>query len=244
MLSPSVQERLDTARVLQLQYRPNAAITSELRTKMLAMLVGPTATGKSYLIHQVAERDPECARVKVFTTRPPRKDDQPDAFVYYAYDDNTVTAFLDRIHCQEVVQYMVHPTTDMLYGSELDGYPGRYNFLETISNVVTVLRFLPFARTIVIGVVVELEQWKQWFMARYPETTPDRTKRLQEAITSLEWLTDPTHAGLIRWVINTPHGDPTGTIIDIVKHNGRGDDGQQMALDMLAWARNELSTAL
>jgi guanylate kinase len=244
MLSPSVQERLDTARVLQLQYRPNPEITAQLRTKTLAMVVAPTATGKSYLMHQVASRDADSGRVKDFTTRAPREDDQPGAFDYQPHDDEHVSQFLDKIHRQEVVQYMVHPTTGMLYGSEISGYPAKYNFLETISNVVTVLRLLPFEHTVVIGVVVELEQWKQWFMKRYPEQTTDRTKRLQEAITSLEWLTDVTHADLIHWVINGTDRDAPATMLDIVKMGNRGDDGRDMALDMLQWARNELATTL
>lgn len=244
MISQSVQERLDTARVLQLQYRPNAEVSTALRNKTLVMVVAPTACGKSYIMRQVAERDPACGRVKDFTTRPPRDDDQPDAFDYYPHDDASVSMWLDKIHRQELVQYMVHPTTGALYGSELHGYPANYNFLETISSVVSVLRLLPFSHTIVIGVVAELEQWKQWLNARYPEPSSDRTKRLQEAITSLEWLTDSTHAGLIHWVINDPRNDSAGTIIDIVKNNALGDDGQALALEMLGWARNELSTVL
>ncbi len=244
MLSSSVQERLDTARVLQLQYRPNAEIARELRTKTLAMVVAPTATGKSFLMRQAAERDHEIGRVKDFTTRPPRQDDQPGAFEYHPHDDGYISAYLDKIHRQEVVQYMIHPTTGMLYGSELTGYPARYNFLETISNVVTVLRLLPFEKTVVIGVVVELEQWKAWFRNRYPEQTTDRTKRLQEAVTSLEWLTDITHADLIHWVINSLDRDGAAVMIDIVKNDARGDDGREIALDMLQWARNELSTTL
>jgi hypothetical protein len=244
MLSPSVQERLDTARVLQLQYRPNSEIAAQLHTKTLAMVVGPTATGKSYLMRQVAERDPECGRVKDFTTRPPRSDDQPGAFDYRTHDDRQVTIYLDKIHRQDVVQYMVHPTTGMLYGSEITGYPATFNFLETISNVVTVLRLLPFQRTVVVGVVVELEQWKEWFINRYREQSTDRTKRLQEAVTSLEWLTDATHADLIHWVINGADRDGAATMIDVVKNGSRGDDGRDIALDMLSWARNELSTTL
>lgn len=244
MLSQSVQERLDTARVLQLQYRPNAEVAAQLRSKTLVMVVAPTTCGKSYLMRQVAERDPECARVKDFTTRPPRDDDQPDAFEYFPHDDEHVSKLLDRIHRQEVVQYIVHPTTGMLYGTDLSGYPGTYNFLETISSVVTVLRLLPFAHTIVIGIVADLEQWKQWFLKRYPEPSADRTKRLQEAVTSLEWLTDTTHADLIHWVVNSPSDDPAGTIINIVKNNARGDDGYTLAMDMLGWARNELLVTL
>ena len=85
---------------------------------------------------------------------------------------------------------------------------------------------------------------KQWFLKRYPEQTTDRTKRLQEAITSLEWLTDVTHANLIHWVINGTDRDAPATMLDIVKMGNRGDDGRDLALDMLQWARNELATTL
>ncbi len=244
MLSQSIQDRLDSARALQLQYRPNEAVAQELRTKELIMIVSPTATGKSYLMHQVANQDAECERVRVFTTRPPRSDDQPGAFDYVPHDDAHVSQILEQIRRRELVQYMVHPTTDMVYGSELSGYPGSYNFLETISNVVTVLRLLPFASTTVIGVVVPVEQWQQWFFARYPEQSPDRTKRLQEAVTSLEWLTDSTHEDLIHWVINSAQHHAAETMIDIAKDNIRGDYGRDIALQMLEWARNELGATL
>lgn len=244
MLSQSVQERLDTARALQLQYRPNADITAQLRTKTVAMIVAPTACGKSYLMHQVSARDAECTHVKDFTTRPPRDDDQPGAFDYRPHDDHHVSELLDSIHRQEVVQYMVHPTTGMLYGTELASYPARYNFLETISSVVTVLRMLPFQRTVVIGIVAELAQWQQWFNARYTQDDAERSKRLQEAVSSLEWLTDVTHADLIHWVINDPGRDAPAVMIDIVKNNARGDEGRDIALAMLDWARQELSQHL
>lgn len=244
MLSQNTQDRLDNARIVQLQYRPNEEISASLSTKTLVMVVGPTATGKSYLMHQVSGRDVEFSRVKVFTTRPPRNDDQPDAFDYVPHDDHHINEILDRVHRREVVQYMVHPTTGMVYGSLLSGYPGTYNFLETISNVVMVLRLLPFANTSVLGVVVPLEQWQTWFNARYPEPSTDRTKRLQEAVTSLEWLTDTTHESIIRWVINDTTRDAAGTMIDIVKHQSHGDDGRETALAMLQWARDELSAII
>lgn len=244
MLSQQIQERLDTARALQLQYRPNEIITEQLRTKELIMVVGPSATGKSYLMQKVAERDPECDRVRVFTTRLPRSNDHPGAFDYIPHDDEHVSGILDKIHRNEVVQYMVHPTTDMVYGSELSGYPATYNFLETISNVVTVLRLLPFSSTTVIGVVARAEQWQQWFYQQYPEASSERTKRLQEAVLSLEWLTDVTHADLIHWVINDPHLDASGAMIDIAKNDVRGDEGRNTALAMLDWARQELSATL
>ena len=240
-LSPAVQERLDTARVLQLQYRPNDAITADMRTKTLAMVVAPSACGKSYLTEQVAAREADCARVVDFTTRPRRADDPAGEFEYFSHDDQSVTAILDAIHRRDLVQYMVHPTTGYLYWTEMRNYPGTYNILETISNVVTVLRTLPFERTIVIGVVADSRQWQQWFDARFPSGDPERLKRLQEAVSSLECLADITHADLIHWIVNDPARDSTSAMVDILKHGSRGDDGQPYAIAMLEWARAELA---
>ncbi len=243
-LSQSVQDRLDSARILQLQYRPNDDTSQQLRSKTLAMIVSPTACGKSYLMRQITERDPSCHRVIDITSRSPRADDQPDVLQYLPHEDRAISAFLDKIHRHELVQYMVHPTTGMVYGTEIGSYPGDYNFLETISSVVTVLRTLPFRQTIVIGLAVDVNTWQQWFNARYPEANSERLKRLQEAATSLEWLTDVTHDSLVHWALNDPSRDAAATVIDIVKNGARGDDGRPVALSMLAWARQQLEQTL
>lgn len=239
-LSEPVQHRLDQMRAMQLAYHPSQAIESELSQKNLAMVVAPTACGKSYLMQQVIACDSSCKRVVDITTRPPRADDPAGAFQYLPHDDRNVTTLLDRIAHQDLVQYAIHPTTDYFYGSDIAGYPGEYNFLEVLSSTVALMRRLPFRRTTVIGVAVEVAQWQQWFEARYGTSGDDRRKRLQEAIMSLSWLTDATHGSLVKWVQNGPSHDPAIEAIAIVKDGSDGASCNDLALAMLDWAKSEL----
>ena len=243
MLNNSTLERLEKARQNQLLYRPNEDIANELRTKTLVMIVAPTACGKSYLMERITHLNPDCQRVIDITSRDPRPDDPPGAFSYIPYDDHSISQFLDRIDRRELVQYAIHPTTNNVYGSALEGYTVKYNFLETLSSAVMTMRRLPFRRAIVIGIAVELHQWQEWFNTRFPrETNPEeRQHRLEEAILSLEWLMDPTHPDLVHWVENSPTLDATSEIINIVKHDARTIAPHATAQAMLDWAKSEVN---
>lgn len=240
-LSPSVQARLSTARMLQLAYKPNQAIADQLRQKNVLMMVSPSSCGKSYIMEQVIERDPTCHHVIDMTTRPPRPDDIPGHFVYLPHDNSHVSDYLNRIENKELVQYAVHPTTGYLYGSDIDGYPGQYNLLETLSSMVTFMRTLPFQRSIVIGVVVRPEQWQQWFDARFPVGHEERVKRLDEAIMCLSWLTDTTHGDLVKWIENGPGHDPAASVKSIINGESGISNGFEIALGMLEWAHTQLA---
>jgi|GEM_PF-1117836 hypothetical protein len=242
-LNPSVQSRLNTARMMQLAYKPNETIAEQLRQKSILMMVSPSSCGKSYIMEQAIERDPTSHHVIDMTTRPPRPDDIPGHFLYLPHDDTHVAQYLDRIENKELVQYAVHPTTGYLYGSDIAGYPAEFNMLETLSSMVTFMRTLPFRRSIVIGIVVRPEQWRQWFDARFPVGHEERIKRLDEAIMCLSWLTDTTHGDLVNWVENGPELDPAAAIISIM-HGGAGSaNGYEIATSMLEWAHTQLVAA-
>lgn len=240
-LSPAVQSRLSTARVMQLAYKPNGTITDQLALKSILMMVSPSSCGKSYVMEQVIERDATCHHVIDMTTRPPRPDDIPGHFIYLPHDDSHVSQYLDRIDRKELVQYAVHPTTGYLYGSDIDGYPGDYNLLETLSSMVTFMRTLPFRRSIVIGIVVQPEQWQQWFNARFPVGHEERIKRLDEAIMCLSWLTDTTHGDLVSWVENGPGLDPAAAVLAAIRGEDSPVDGRTIAAAMLEWAHGQLA---
>lgn len=240
-LSPSVQQRLEHARQNQLLYRPSDDIATELQKRTLVMIVAPTACGKSYIMEKVIHTNSDCRRVVDITSRDPRPDDPPGAFEYIPHDDRSIDAFLGRIDRRELVQYAVHPTTNNIYGSDLEGYTAEYNFLETLSNIVTFMRRLPFKRTVVIGIAVELSQWQTWFNARFGDNNDERRQRLEEAVMSLEWLMDPTHPDIVQWVENSPTLDASEAIIDIVKHGASMTYPSAKTQAMLDWARQELA---
>ena len=236
MLSPEVAARLEAAKQAE-SYKPLPEIAAHLGEKVLVMEVGPARIGKSHTMNKVVEFDSDFQRVPVFTSRPPRPDDEPGMFRNYPHDDENVSHLLDKIEAGQVVQYVVHPTQGFIYGTELGDYPAKYNLLPTLSGAVDALRSLPFEETHVIGLTAPGNAWKEWFEASYPNEHPDRSKRLVEATTSLEWLLDEDLDGGVNWVINEPdHPEKAARqIIDLVKsgRNPTRSNGRRLAYNML-----------
>lgn len=222
MLGPSIEKRLAAARANETTYRPNDEICAKLREKTLVMIVGPVAIGKSFLMNHVAEADADFSRVPVFTTREPRKDDEPGMFRCIPHDDKHLNELLGKIERREVVQYVVHPTSGRIYGSEIIDHPNMFNMLPTLSGIVGHLQKLPFKTTVLIGLSAEPETWRQRLNDRYPTHSPERTKRLAEAVTSIDWLLKNPY---VKMVDNTST-DPTSavqSIINIVKYSQDGN---------------------
>lgn len=244
MLSPGIQKQLEEAAKAQGSYTPNGQVSKELRIKQLVMLVGPAATGKSYLMNRIAEHDPDFSRVSVFTTRETRGDDEPGMFRCLPHDDKNVSELLETIQLGNAVQYAVHPTSGRIYGSVLADYPKTYNMLATLSGIVNHLRELPFARTYVVGLVCDPEIWLKRFYERYPKPSDERTKRLNEAVVSLEWLLAPENQNHIIWADATTVGaeDAVQSVINAVKYNKHDDSaGRMVAEHMRERVKGELT---
>lgn len=243
MLSSEVAARLERAHHNETQYYPNAQVSAALQNKTFIMLVGPAAVGKSFTMNYLAKHEPHFERVPVITTRDPRSDDEPGMFRYFPHDDAHVSQLLDQIEARELVEYVVHPTTGRLYASTLSDYPAAFNLLATLSNLVDHLRTLPFGNTYVIGLGVEPTTWLRWFKKRYATPSPEKTKRLHEAIDSLTWLLrDTQHT--VHWVENTP-GQPAAAahhILEIIKHQQADQpNAKQYAAELLKAAKQLLA---
>jgi energy-coupling factor transporter ATP-binding protein EcfA2 len=238
MLSPEITTRLETARQHETSYQPNEEIGRKISEKTLVMFVSPAAGGKSFLMNHVAEAVPDFSRVPVFTTREPREDDEPGMFRYISHDDEHLDELLGKIERREVAQYVIHPTTGNIYGSEIRDYPNKFNMLPTLSSIVGPLKRLPFKNTVVVGIAAEPEIWKQRFDARYPEKNDEYLRRRREAITSLDWLLTRED---IQWVNNTS-ADPAAavqSVVDIVKYSkSRDSTAQRYAIEMRTIAEN------
>lgn len=236
MLSPEVEARLNTARQNEKNYQPNSEIAAKLAEKTLVMFVGPVAVGKSFLMNHVAEVAGDFSRVPVFTTRQPREDDEPGMFRYLPHDDAHVSKLLDKIENGGVVQYAIHPTSGRIYGSEITDHPNTYNMLATLSGGVEQLQRMPFKATVTLGVAVPPPTWQRRLAARYPQPSEEKTKRLKEAVLSLEWLLSHDD---VRWVTNA--GDIAATAqetIGIVKYNQQpATGGAQHARQLLEYIR-------
>lgn len=163
--------------------KPVATDASEILTgKFLVMLVGPSGVGKSTLMNQIVRRSSEFGRITGFTTRPPRPDDEIGMYRYYTKDQ-----VQQKVAAGSLVQHAEFPTTGHIYGTEAHDYPARYNLKDTLANAVDEFRRLPFAATVTIGLTAPAEQWRAWFINRYPDPSDEALKRLDEARLSINW---------------------------------------------------------
>lgn len=202
-VSPSIESRLEIARSHQDIYVPRPEIVAELSKKVLLMLVGPPASGKSTVIDAAAILNPDFTAVKTLTTREPREVDDGQ-YTHVPHDDENLNIILDDIDKNEFVQYGIHPTTGDFYGTYIRDYKTTYNMLAVLSRSVHGLRKAGFKRTHTINLVNEPSQWATWFSKRYPNQGEERSARIAEARSSIAWVLDDTRVELIRNHVSNP----------------------------------------
>lgn len=208
-----------------------------LADKTLVMIVGPAAIGKSTLMSRVVELDGMFAAVSGFTSRPKRANDETGRYRYITAND-----IESVVSSPETLQYAVHPTTRYIYGTQLQDYTATYNLLDTLSSVAEQLRHLPFKRTVTISLTAPYDDWQQWFFARYPISTPERQKRLKEAVTSIEWsIAQSQH----HWLVNH-RSDLDGAAENLIRIVTEGTaenqtEARQAAEDLLFTVKSLLS---
>lgn len=185
------------------KYFPNAKISEQLQQKVLIMVIGPAAVGKSSVMNKVIGLHSDFARVSGFTSRQPRPNDEPELYEYVAHTEASLEPVFREIERGELVQYAIHPTSQELYATRIEDYKGTYNLKDIFASVAEGLKKLPFKKTVTIGLVVNSQAWQEWFNERYPAHSSERTKRLEEAVLSLKWLLNQP-AGEVLWVENKP----------------------------------------
>ena len=173
------------------------------------MIVGPTATGKSTLMNQVCAVDPRFQRVKSFTTRQPRANDEPDQYFYL-----TPEKLDEHLGTGDVITDVTLPGTNLHYGTLTESYPGDYNLLDTLAGSVATYRNLPFYQTATVSLTSDPVAWAEWLVQRYPEPSEHRTKRLEEARMSIDWSLKQTQNHY--WLTNIP-GDLETTTQQLIQ---------------------------
>lgn len=196
------QERLGIIRDTQESYYPNYRVCSEIAKKSLALLVGPSLTGKSTLIDTIAGHNPKFGKVKSFSTRDPRPDDTPETMECIPWEESEIRRICNVIEAGDGVQYVFHPKTGDIYGTILESYPGRYNLLPALSNSVAPLQKLPFKSLQSIGIVVPRDDFAARIEGRQFASPSDLASRLSEGAISLAWMLDSPDVA----IFNNPDG--------------------------------------
>lgn len=201
-----------------------------LASKTLIMIVGPTAIGKSTLMNHVATIEPAFARVKSFTTRPPRENDEPDQYFYL-----TPESLDEQLGAGTVITDVTLAGTDLHYGTLINSYRGEFNMLDTLAQSVATYRSLPFYSKHTISLTTEPTAWLRWLQTRYPEPSELKTKRLEEAKVSITWSLAQQNNH--HWLINTPDSleETARQLIRIGRdeHTQASETAKQYAMTML-----------
>lgn len=156
-------------------------VSQSLKDKTLVMVVGPSAIGKSTLMNEAVRQHRDFSYVRSFTTREKRTGEAS----HYKFIGREKALELQT--GGQTVTYFEHPTTHDIYGTTVASFPNHYNLLDTLSGSVLGYRGLPFKRTVTISLTAPPEQWRQWFLSRYPEPSDEANKRLSEAVLSINW---------------------------------------------------------
>lgn len=207
-----------------------------LQHKNLVMLVGPTAVGKSTIMNEVVLRDGDFARATGFTTREPRSNDEPGQYRYVSHE-----SVQNMIKNRQVLQSVANPANGHVYGTSVEDYPGAYNMKDTLSIAVEEFKRIPFKSHTVISITVSPELWVEWLNLRYQIPSAERTKRLQEAKTSVEWSLHQN--GDHQWLVNHS-GDKHSvaeSLIAMVRHPSSDVSAPTEARKMLAMINDLLS---
>lgn len=206
-----------------------------LKDKTLIMVVGPVAIGKSTLMRAVAELNPNFSYVTSFTTRPQRAG-EPSSYRHISNEQATELEATGR-----AVTFFRHPTTGYIYGTDAESYRTRFNLLDTLSAAVETYRQLPFERTVTISLTTDADTWQKWLDSRYPEPSDERTKRLEEAIMSIEWSLSQTVGH--HWIINRAGGlqQSAAALIATIKDFESAGDIPPQAHELLKRAKRLLS---
>ncbi len=224
---------INQAREQQEIYTPNSETAAKLQEVSALLFVGPAGIGKSTTLDLVAKSDARFSRTGSIGSRPSEPRDDPKRFRHFPKDE-----LLEKITGGTVVQYAVHPTTESIYATMADMYSAPYNMLEMLPGGVEQFRHLGFGGLQVFYMVTEPDAWRHWFETRYPDQTPERQKRLGEAIISLQWSLDQPE-GSFAWLHNTA-GKQHETAEHIIHTATTGDpvsDHRDLALAMLDIAK-------
>jgi len=201
MISRETEELLRRLLAEQPTYKPTRAVLEQLKHITMLSFVGASSMGKTTIMELLAKNGAGYGITKNFTSRPPRAEDTPNRYVYFEHSDAGLKPILDRITSHELLQYNIHPFSLHVYGSEIEGYPHKYNMGDIFYSSIDGFRQLGFQELHVFSVITEPAMWLARFDERFPSDSPQRQARLAEAISSLEWSLSQT-ATAHTWIID------------------------------------------
>ncbi|MDN5275905.1 MAG: hypothetical protein JWN33_554 [Candidatus Saccharibacteria bacterium] len=164
-------------------YEPDLSVQDMLSQKVLTLVIGPTAVGKSTIIERVLARRPSWAIAGTTTTRQ-RRDGDP-ANYHTATEGITKEHIIDLIHNGELVNYSVF-RTGHIYGTLPEDFVGDVSLLPALPSSIASLGKAGFKRLEQAYVVTSPAPWEHW-LNDHERAADNLPKRLHEAVDSLDY---------------------------------------------------------
>jgi len=205
-VTDELEQRLIAARNNQERYRPSSEVAHKLNDVTFVALIGITGIGKSHLIPYITARGgAEFSELGNISTRATRPSDPP------TFRGNVSHAeLLEKIERYELVSYVVHPSGN-IYASDLESYRSKFVLLPTLTSALPQLEALRcFKQVVPIALITDGTTWLSRFQDKLDD--PTLPARLDEAITSLDWLA--SHIDTVPILHNqTDHEQETASFI-------------------------------
>jgi len=187
MLSDQTIQTLNQLYAGQETYEPSLDTADKLASKTIIMMVGATCQGKNLVMDTATKLDERFIVAGTRTSREPRDGDDRGRYTYYQNSDEGLQPVFESIAEHTMVQYVVNPYSQLIYGSTVEDYPAEYNLADVFSSGVNNFRRLGFKRALVVTLVSEPSSWLKRFDERFPQGDSQRQARKDEAIESLTW---------------------------------------------------------
>lgn len=163
-------------------YHSNDSVRLALSQKIISMIVGPTAVGKSAIINEVLNFKNDWNIAGTITTRGRRVED-PSNYLTSA-EGMTGEVLIKQIQSSELTNYSVHPGGDF-YAYSLDSFSAQYNLAPMITPNIEVMKKAGFQRSETIFIYAQPQDYELFIKDRLSDAKI--AGRLEEAIISLQY---------------------------------------------------------
>jgi guanylate kinase len=190
------------------KYKPSIKVLERLKEVTFVAVVGPTAVGKSTLIHAAVANDSLVNMVKTHTTRPPRPGEQHGHELYF----ETHLRMDSKIKAGEYVQYVRTSLGDIYATEGGDYFTSGASLMPTFASAIANFRSLSFKQVRTIYIVPPNMSVWQARLAERNFAVDILRSRMQEAEESMRFALNDSN---IYFIINNNKNLATKDLITL-----------------------------
>ena len=208
----AIQKRL---KELELAYQPGETALDAIAGVTLINIIGPSGVGKSSVNSMITKLDPQFSVPLGFTTRPARPSEELKKYRHIPDTAEGWQSILDKAQAGALVQYAIHTTSGMAYGTEPMDYETLFSVLDMQYQLVEKTHGLGFLAVKNVAIVTTPADYAQQLakQERLINSAADMEKRRHEGILCLKWCLE--HRDDINWIHNR-YGELERTALEVI----------------------------